>query len=230
MDQFQISQPFQPYLLTGERLLWSGQPQQGLLLSSKDMFLIPFSLMWGGFAIFWNAMVWLLPTDGDSGDGAGLFFKLWGLPFLAAGLYLIAGRFIHDAHIRKKLFYAVTNQRVLTLRGSKIISLDIHRLPRLELSEHRDGTGTLAFEASATMSMGAMNGLNWWLPSIGASSQFFRIRDPRKVTRSSATRAIPDATTPTIQGEPTALPGLRYLFDSIINSILSIRSMKGLQH
>lgn len=182
MDQFQIAQPFQPYLFSGERILWSGRPKQGVALSGRDSFLVPFSLMWGGFAIFWNVSVWMLPFGGANSDGEpDWFFKLWGLPFLLVGLYLIAGRFFHDAHIRKKLFYAVTDQRVLTLRGSKIVSLDIHRLPRLELSEHRDGTGTLAFEANNTFSMGGMNGLSWWLPSIGASSQFFRIDGSRKV-------------------------------------------------
>lgn len=182
MDHFQIAQPFQPYLFPGERIIWSGQPKQGVALSGRDSFLIPFSLMWGGFAIFWNAMVWLAPFGGaNSGGDPDWFFKLWGLPFLVVGLYLIAGRFFHDAHIRRRLFYAVTDQRILTLRGSKIVSLDIHRLPRLELSEHRDGTGTLAFEASNAFSMGGMNGLSWWLPSIGAASQFFRIQEPRKV-------------------------------------------------
>lgn len=172
---------FRPYLFNGERLLWTGQPKQGVALSARDTFLIPFSLMWGGFAIVWNAAVWLAPFGG-SGDDPGWFFKLWGLPFLVIGLYLIAGRFFHDAHIRKQMFYAVTDQRVLTLRKSKITSLDIHRLPRLELSEHRDGTGTLTFEtANFGPWGGGMNGFSWWVPSLGSAVQFFRIGNPRKV-------------------------------------------------
>jgi hypothetical protein len=182
MDTFQSFQPFQQYLLTGERILWSGQPKQGFALSGRDTFLIPFSLMWGGFAIFWNAAVWLAPFDGGSGVDPSWFFKLWGLPFLVAGLYLIGGRFFHDARLRKKLFYAVTDQRILVLRGSKITSLDIQRLPRLELSEHRDGTGTLGFEASDNFSWGGgRNGFSWWLPALSSATQFFRIQNPRKV-------------------------------------------------
>lgn len=180
MTAYQSFNPFQPYLLPGELVLWSGQPKQGLALSGRDALLIPFSLMWGGFAIFWNAMVWLAPFDTGSGGSAVWFFKLWGLPFLIVGLYLIAGRFFHDARIRKKLFYAVTDQRILVLRGSKISSLDIHRLPRLELSEQRDGTGTLAFEGS-NMPWGGMNGFSWWLPALSSATQFFRIQDPRNV-------------------------------------------------
>lgn len=132
METFQLSQPFQPYLFPGERILWSGQPKQGLMFTGKDKLLIPFSLLWGGFAIFWNAMVWLAPSIASPGSNPDWFFKLWGLPFLVVGLYVIAGRFFHDAHIRKNLFYAVTDQRILTLRGSKIVSLDVYRLPRLE--------------------------------------------------------------------------------------------------
>jgi hypothetical protein len=179
MNDFQSSQLFQPYLFTGERIVWSGQPKQGLALSARDTFLIPFSLMWGGFAIFWNIGVWAIPTS--DGNDPGLFFRLWGLPFLVIGLYLIIGRFFHDAYIRKNMFYAVTDQRVLILRGRKITSLDIHRLPRLELSEHSDGTGTLAFETANVGPWGGMNGFSWWLPAASGAAQFFRIRDPRKV-------------------------------------------------
>jgi len=180
MDAFQSLQPFQQYLLPGERVLWTGQPKQGIALSSRDTFLIPFSLLWGGFAIFWNIGVWTFPSNG--GEDPGLFFRLWGLPFLVIGLYLIAGRFFHDAHIRKNLFYTVTDQRILVLRKSKITSLDIHRLPRLELSEHSDGTGTLTFEAANLGPWGGgMNGFSWWLPSLGSATQFFRIQNPRRV-------------------------------------------------
>lgn len=143
--------------------------------------LIPFSLMWGGFAIFWNAMVWFAPFDRGSGASPDWFFKLWGLPFLVVGLYLIVGRFFHDAHIRKMLFYAVTDQRILILRGSKITSLDIHRLPRLELSEYGDSSGTVTFEASNVSTFGGMNGFSWWLPATGSGVQFYKIESPRKV-------------------------------------------------
>lgn len=126
-------------------------------------------------------MVWVGPFGTSSGDSPGWIFKLWGLPFLFVGLYLIVGRFFHDAWLRKTLFYAVTNKRILVLRSSKITSLDIHRLPRLEFSERKDGTGTLAFEAINTMAFGGMNGFSWWVPSLSSSTQFFRIQHARKV-------------------------------------------------
>ena len=77
---------FRSYLLTGERVLWTGRPKQGITLSGRDGFLIPFSLLWGGFAIFWNIGVWTFP---DTGENVDWFFRLWGVPFLVAGIYIM---------------------------------------------------------------------------------------------------------------------------------------------
>ena len=170
--------PISAQLFAGERIVWTGQPKQGLVLGARDFLLIPFSLLWGGFAIFWNASVWTIPS---TGEGPDWFFRLWGLPFLIIGLYVIAGRFLHDALLRRRLTYGVTNQRILVARGrSKVTSLDIQRLPRLELSEHRDGTGSIDFEENSMFSGRTMNGLGVWLPAL-AGAQFFRIASPRGV-------------------------------------------------
>jgi hypothetical protein len=191
MYRFEDSSSFRPYLLAGERVLWTGQPKQGLTLSGRDTFLIPFSLFWGAFALFWNVGVWSFP---ETGEGSLWFFRLFGLPFLVAGLYLIVGRFIHDSAIRKRMIYAVTDQRILVLRGrrsSKLTSLDIHRLPRLELSEHSDGTGTIAFEAGEPyFGFGGRAGFGFWVPSLSSTVQFIRIANPRTVYELIRNRAL----------------------------------------
>ncbi len=85
-------------LSSSEKLLWSGQPRQGVVFRSNDIFMIPFSLMWGGFAIFWELMVLtMIPKDGGI---ISIIFPLWGIPFVIIGLYIMFGRFIVDSKRR----------------------------------------------------------------------------------------------------------------------------------
>ena len=62
-------------LEVGEPLLWSGQPRKGIVFRSSDVFLIPFSIMWGGFAIFWETSVFAQARKG--GKTMSLFMVLW---------------------------------------------------------------------------------------------------------------------------------------------------------
>jgi hypothetical protein len=136
----------------GERLLWSGRPRQGVFLRPADAYLIPFSLMWGGFAIFWEYSV--LSSKGP------FFFEIWGIPFVLIGLYLIVGRFFADARQRAKTYYGLTNQRVIIVSGlfaQAVKSLQLRTLSDVSLSERSDGTGTITFGPTAP----------WW---SGASS------------------------------------------------------------
>jgi hypothetical protein len=162
-------------LLSGERIVWEGSPYSGLVLRPIEAFLIPFSLLWGGFTVFWNAGVWT--------TGADLLFKLFGLPFLIAGLYITVGRFLIDMHIRKSTTYFVTNRRVLIARGQtglKLKSLDIKRLPSLELDERSDGSGSIRFGPSSGWFNGASS-FGMWQPTFDPTPQFIRVPRVRSV-------------------------------------------------
>ena len=124
-------------LFSGETVVWRGAPPQGLRLTRGDLTAIPFSLLWAGFAGFWNWGVWH--------DGAPIFFRLWGVPFLLAGFHVVIGRFFTDAWSRSRTTYAVTNRSVIIARGRKVTSLDIAHLPGLSLDEDGDGRGTISF-------------------------------------------------------------------------------------
>jgi len=79
--------------------------------------------------------------------GAPFFFRLWGVPFVAAGLYLTAGRFFYDAYRRAGTTYAVTNRRVILLSGvfyRNTRSLNLSGLDEVTVSQRRDGSGDIA--------------------------------------------------------------------------------------
>ncbi|MGB8356495.1 MAG: PH domain-containing protein [Chthoniobacteraceae bacterium] len=131
----------------GERLLWSGQPRGGIRLRGQDAVMIPFSLMWGGFAIFWECMA--LKSVSKAHHPAAGVFPLFGIPFVLIGLYIIFGRFFFDAYSRARTFYGVTNERVIIIRGGafgqQTKSLQIRTLSDVSLTQRGDGSGTITF-------------------------------------------------------------------------------------
>ena len=132
-------------LASGERLLWDGHPTQGIMFRPADAFMIPFSLLWGGFAFFWEYEVM-------STEKASWFFMLWGIPFVVVGLYFIVGRFLVDAKQRANTFYGVTNQRIIIVSGilsKKIKSLSLRTISDLSLDEKSNGSGIISFGASS---------------------------------------------------------------------------------
>ncbi len=94
-------------LRDGEALSWQGSPDPAVRFTSADRILIPFSLLWGGFALVWNGVVW--------SSNAPFFFRLWGLPFLAVGFYVTIGRFMVSARRKSKTTYAVTSERAIII-------------------------------------------------------------------------------------------------------------------
>ena len=136
------SKRFSDILLPNEDILWIGQSSASptTLFSHHDLFLIPFSALWLGFALFWEASVLV-------GD-APLLFKLWGIPFVVIGVYNLFGRFLYKYWKKRHTHYAVTNQRVLIFYKSltqNLQALHIDRLPGLNKSIGLFGLGTITF-------------------------------------------------------------------------------------
>jgi hypothetical protein len=136
--------------------------------------LIPFSLLWCGFAIFW--------TTTATGMRAPSFLTLWGLMFVAVGLYLVFGRFLFDAWVRRGMGYAVTNRRILILRSgpfSRFITVNLEGMPNLDLRETARGRGTIRFGLSA--SLFSNRNMSSWSPALDPTPQFIAIDNVRQV-------------------------------------------------
>jgi len=161
----------QPELFSGETIYWSGQPNPRVIFHKEDVFLIPFSLLWGGFAIFWEA-----GATGFWGTGARhapFFFMLWGVPFVVLGQYLIWGRFFYDAWLKRRTHYAVTNRRVIVLQNGyrkKVVSAYLDSLPAVSKDGPDGSPGTLSFMPVAGMFSSFFGGSSADTPRRGSRS------------------------------------------------------------
>lgn len=99
------------------------------------------------------------------------------------GLYLLFGRFLVDAAIRRRTFYGLTNERLIIVSGLFSQSVRSHMLcsmPEIGLTEHSDGTGTIDFSRSD--SIWGFIGMYTSNPWQGVSTyKFERIADAREL-------------------------------------------------
>ena len=125
-------------LQPGESLLWSGKPGKIRLLGKEDIFLIPFSLFWCGFLGFTIRNTW-------QDDNTALPFKLFFLPFIAVGLWMLVGRFVWKLLTLRKERYALTSQRIIIQSGKERKTLELASLPQISVTERADGSGDIHF-------------------------------------------------------------------------------------
>jgi hypothetical protein len=141
---------FSTELAPGETIEWSGQPNPAVVVHKEDWGAIPFSLLWGGFAIFW-----LLGASGilgwaDRPDRPFQWFGvIWGTPFVLFGQYFIWGRFLYARWIKQRTYYAMTSRRALIVqkrRGKRTASSAFFATtPVIEKSVRSDGIGSISF-------------------------------------------------------------------------------------
>jgi hypothetical protein len=171
---FDASQQLHEYLGPNEKILWAGQPRKGIVFRTADIFIIPFSLLWCGFAVFWLVTVIM--------SGAPLLFALFGVPFVIVGLIMVFGRFIMDARQRENTYYGLTNERILIKTGVKRKSLNsfqLKTLSNLEYIQKGDASGTIYVGPKNSMAAYS-SGMGWW-PGVKNSSSLEMIDDVRTV-------------------------------------------------
>jgi hypothetical protein len=122
-----------PYLNPDEDLIWAGQPQAGIKFRKSDILFIPFGMLW---TAFFAVLIWQLHIYTT-------------VPFFFVGLYMLIGRFIVDARYRTRVYYALTDSRIIILRGyfkRKIESVPLKELGEIKLSAGSDDSGTILLE------------------------------------------------------------------------------------
>lgn len=120
-----------PYVLPNETLLWTGRPDPAKHLTPKDVWLVPFSLFWSGFSIFWVVAAAM--------KSASPVFALFGVPFVVFGLYFVFGRFIYKARRKRETVYGLTSARALVAVGAGSLSEAPLQHTLVERNRSRDG-------------------------------------------------------------------------------------------
>ncbi len=166
-----------PRLAPGERIVWQGAPARGLRLTRRDLMLVPFSMVWLSFVIFWNIGV------GHS-DGAPLPFRLFGLLFLLIGLFFFVGRFLVDAWLRGRTRYVLTGRRAAIERAGPFgvrTNVDLRAVGDVHLTTELGGRGTIRFGAATPLFGFGRSGVSYWVPSLDPIPQFLLLEDADRV-------------------------------------------------
>jgi len=160
------------YLRNDEQLLWHGAPDAGVWFTPEDAFLIPFSLLWCGFAIFWESSV--------IRSGGQFFFELWGIPFVAAGLYIVAGRFFYKSYRKRRTLYAVTTTRAMILEPRGFADLPLRGQP-VTIKRSRDGGHASVSFGDALMPWGRTRryGARGYVPGPNTGMELMSRNAPR---------------------------------------------------
>lgn len=126
-------------LKPGEQILWAGRPRSGLSFEIGDVILIPGLLAW--FAALMYALCVNFARRGN------LLILMWASPLVLFGIYGLIGRFMFDAFRRSRIFYGLSDRRIIiikTLFGRRVSHFHLSLLPAIQLFERSNRSGTIA--------------------------------------------------------------------------------------
>lgn len=171
-------------LSPGERILWQGAPDAAVDWSGLFSPTSAFGVAFATFALFWTGMAAAL----GAGTGAmGWIFPLFGLPFFGVGLFLVFGRLIWDARVRRGTHYTLTTRNgwiATELFGRRRIKPWPVAEMELELEDGDPGTVWFAKEVSTYDSHRVRPGRSRGHRRTSVTPVGFRrIADARKVYR-----------------------------------------------
>jgi hypothetical protein len=135
-------------LESGERLLWSGQPDPRRSMI-RSIPIVLFGIPWTAFAVFWTAGAagFTLPDFDKPAELIFVLFPLFGVPFILVGLGMLTSPYWAYRKAQKTL-YAVTDRRVLIAsfgRSKKVESYFEQDIGDISRTERADGSGDIIF-------------------------------------------------------------------------------------
>lgn len=104
-------------LAPGEEILWQGRPQARIRWTGLLTPLTFMGVIFTGFSMFWITMAAVM-TAGSNAPFPFNVFPLFGLPFLAVGLWMLGGRLLFDAWLRGRTWYTLTTQTAFVARNA----------------------------------------------------------------------------------------------------------------
>ena len=167
------------YLLAGEKVLWSGKPQQGLRFAPIDIFLVPFSFIWAGMAIFIGGQaIWSMPFS---------LFTLMPCLFVVVGVYMSVGRFVQDIWVRARTDYLLTDRRAVIHRrpafaglGSDLVVVDLTRGAQVRFKAGMGDRGSIVFGQEIGFNLFRRANVGQWVPSLDPTARFIGIENARR--------------------------------------------------
>ncbi len=165
----------QPYLHEGEEILWVGQPYTSVTYKPHPTTLL-FMLVWTGFAVFWTV----------TATAAGGPFGLFGLPFLAVGVFMLYTATVGGKKRFQNTVYAVTDRRAIILTNGRTTNMTEYiyaRLPSISLEDVRGTTGTIRFQSNVVYHnyRGRYNRRSSMTVTEGQDTAFVAIDEVQKV-------------------------------------------------
>lgn len=173
-------------LMPGETVLWVGRPDPRKHLTPNDVFLVPFSVLWTGFAFLWLlSAIGLFGEIGESAPGR------WpvGAAFVLFGAYFTVGRFAYKAFRKRRFVYGLIPGLALILDrggpGAKGERVPLRTLASVSSSVRHDGTGSVTFGGSsdAYARPYANTGLEFFSRSRKVAPAFYDVPDARAVMK-----------------------------------------------
>jgi len=160
----QASDGWEDFLHPGETILWQGRPDPGIALRDLLGRRTIEGLAMVGFALFWMSSAQGILGFGsrfqpEGDDGLGQNFTLFGLLFVAMGLYLAFGVPLREAVLRRRTWYTLTDRAAYIATDLLGRRLDRHELrPGLPLQFEDGEPGSIWFAERVVHNRGGWRG------------------------------------------------------------------------